>query len=105
MGTFTSIVEQVWTLLQGNLMFLLETILGFFRYLFIHINSYLSSCADPDTLLQSFGSGLDPDSIGSLDPDPYSESGSGSRRAKMTHKSRKNKKFHVLKCGMFSFER
>jgi hypothetical protein len=24
-----------------------------------------------------------------LDPDPYSESGSGSRRAKMTHKSRK----------------
>jgi hypothetical protein len=23
-------------------------------------------------------------------PDPYSESGSGSRRAKMTHKSRKN---------------
>jgi hypothetical protein len=37
---------------------------------------------------------LDPDSIGSVDPhpDPYSESGSGtgSRRAKMTHKSRKN---------------
>ncbi len=32
-------------------------------------------------------SGLDPDSIGSLDPD--SESGSGYRRAKMTHKSRK----------------
>jgi hypothetical protein len=32
---------------------------------------------------------LDPDSIGSVDPDPYSESGSGSRRAKMTHKSRK----------------
>jgi hypothetical protein len=29
----------------------------------------------------------DPDSIGSVDPD--SESGSGSRRAKMTHKSRK----------------
>jgi hypothetical protein len=24
-----------------------------------------------------------------VDPDPYSESGSGSRRAKMTHKSRK----------------
>jgi hypothetical protein len=35
------------------------------------------------------GSQLDPDSIGSVDPDPYSESGSGSRRAKMTHKSRK----------------
>jgi hypothetical protein len=33
------------------------------------------------------GSGLDPDSIGSVDPD--SESGSGSRRAKMTRKSRK----------------
>ncbi len=36
------------------------------------------------------GSGLDPDSIGSVDPDPDSESGSGSRRAKMTHKRRKN---------------
>jgi hypothetical protein len=40
-----------------------------------------------------FGSGsvLDPDSIRSVDPDPYSESGSGSesRRAKMTQKSRK----------------
>ncbi len=34
------------------------------------------------------GSVLDPYSIGSVDPDPYSESGSGSRRAKMTHKSR-----------------
>jgi hypothetical protein len=33
------------------------------------------------------GSGLDPDSIGPVDPDP--DSGSGSRRAKMTHKSRK----------------
>jgi hypothetical protein len=33
------------------------------------------------------GKGLDPDSIGSVDPD--SESGSRSRRAKMTHKSRK----------------
>ncbi len=32
-----------------------------------------------------FGSQLDPDPIGSVDP--YSES--GSRRAKMTHKSRK----------------
>ena len=46
---------------------------------------------------QSFGSksgsksGLDPDSIRSVDTDPYLESGSGSgsRRAKMTHKSRK----------------
>ncbi len=32
--------------------------------------------------VQCFGSGLD--------PDPYSESGSGSRRARMTHKSRTN---------------
>jgi hypothetical protein len=31
-----------------------------------------------------------------------SGSGSGSRRAKITHKSRK--KFHVLKCWMASFE-
>ncbi len=36
------------------------------------------------------GSVLDPYSIGSLDPDPdpYSEYGSGSRRAKITQKSR-----------------
>ncbi len=31
----------------------------------------------------------DPDSVGSLDPDPDSQSGSGSRRAKMIHKNRK----------------
>jgi hypothetical protein len=31
----------------------------------------------------------DPDSIRSVDPDPFSESGSGFRSAKMTHKSRK----------------
>ncbi len=44
---------------------------------------------------------VDPDSIGSVDPD--SESGSG--RAKMTHKSRqKFLKVHVLKCWMASFE-
>jgi hypothetical protein len=38
---------------------------------------------------QCFGIGsvLDPDSIRSVDPNPYLESGSGSRRAKMTHKS------------------
>jgi hypothetical protein len=57
---------------------------------------------------QSFGSksGLDPDSIRSVDPDPYLESGSGSgsRGAKMTHKSRKFLKFNVLKCWVFSFE-
>jgi hypothetical protein len=42
----------------------------------------------------------DPYSIGPVDPDPYSESGSGSRRAKMTHKSRKNSCFEVLD-GLF----
>jgi hypothetical protein len=45
------------------------------------------------------GSGSDPDSIRSVDPDPYSESGSGSRRAKMTHKIKKNSEiscFEVL---------
>ncbi len=47
----------------------------------------------------------DPDLIGSVDPGPDSESGSGSRRAKMTHKSkRKFVKVHVLKCWMASFE-
>jgi hypothetical protein len=39
---------------------------------------------------------LDPYSIGPVDPDPYSESGSGSRRAKITHKRRKNSCFEVL---------
>ncbi len=38
---------------------------------------------------------MDPDSIGSVDPDPYSESGSGSRRAKITDKNIK-KMFQVL---------
>jgi hypothetical protein len=61
-----------------------------------------SSVVDPDP---GSGSVLDPYSIGSVDPDPYSESGSGSRRAKMTHKSRKKMvKVHVLKCWMASFE-
>jgi hypothetical protein len=41
------------------------------------------------------GSGLDPNSIRSVDPDPYSESGSGSGRANMNHKSTKIKKFHA----------
>ncbi len=53
------------------------------------------------------GSVLDPYSIGSLDPDPdpYSEYGSGSRRAKMPQKSRQYLvKVHVLKCWMASFE-
>jgi hypothetical protein len=43
-----------------------------------------------NTKEQGCGSGfqLDPDSIGSVDPYPYSES--GSRMAKMNYKSRKN---------------
>jgi hypothetical protein len=36
--------------------------------------------------------------------DLESGSGSGSRRAKITHKSRKFLKVHVLKCWMASFE-
>jgi hypothetical protein len=44
----------------------------------------------------------DPDSIRSVDPDPYSES--GSRRAKITHKSRKKtRNFNVLKWWMYFF--
>jgi hypothetical protein len=53
---------------------------------------------DPDP---GSGSVLDPYSIGSVDPDQESESvsGSGSRRAKMTHKSRQYfVKVHVFKC-------
>jgi hypothetical protein len=42
------------------------------------------------------GSQLDLDAIGSVDPDPASESGSGSRRAKMTHKSRENLKISCV---------
>jgi hypothetical protein len=49
---------------------------------------------------QGFGSGSDPYSIGPVDPDPDSESRSGSRRAKMNHKSRKNSCFEVLD-GLF----
>jgi hypothetical protein len=49
------------------------------------IPTVCDSVVDPDP---GSGSVLDPYSIGSVDPDPYSESGSGSRRAKMTHKSR-----------------
>ncbi len=59
-----------------------------------------ASSASPLASRQGFGFGsgsqLDPDSIGSVDPDPYSES--GSRRAKiMTNKRRKN-----LRNFMFS---
>jgi hypothetical protein len=54
-------------------------------------------------LKQGCGSGsqLNPDSIWSVDPDPYSESGSGSGRAKITYRSRK-KIFEVL--DIFSLE-
>ncbi len=44
------------------------------------------------------GSGSD------LDPDSNRVSGSGSRREKWPTKEKKNKKFHVVKCWMFSFE-
>ncbi len=44
---------------------------------------------------------MDPDSIWSVDPDPDSES--GSRRAKITHKSRKKFKNFLLRAeGFFS---
>ena len=64
------------------------------------------------SILQGCGSGsrLDPDSIRSVDPDSYSESGSGSvfgiriREGKNDPENRKNKIFHVVKCMIFSFE-
>ncbi len=45
---------------------------------------------DPGKVLCVLDRVADPDPVRSVDPDsdPYSESGSGSRRAKMTHKSR-----------------
>jgi hypothetical protein len=46
----------------------------------------IGSVSDPD---------WGPDSIRSMDPDPNPESGSGSRRAKITRNNRKSKKFHV----------
>jgi hypothetical protein len=52
------------------------------------------SVVDPDP-----DPGLDPDSIGSLDPYPDSQYGSksGSRRAKMTNKNKKVNKFNFIK--------
>jgi hypothetical protein len=47
----------------------------------LFFSDFKSRISDPDP-----GSGLDPYSIEPVDPDPES----GSRRAKMTHKSRKN---------------
>jgi hypothetical protein len=46
------------------------------------------------------GSVLDRDSIRSVDPDPYPDSGG----QKLPKKEEKIKKFHVLKSWMFSFE-
>ncbi len=57
--------------------------------------------------IRVFGSGsvLDPDSVRSVDPDDlYSESGSGSMRAKMTQKNRKKiEKFDVV-CSLLRAE-
>ncbi len=53
------------------------------------------------------GSGLDTDTIRSVDTDPDLEYGSrsASRRAKMTNKNlKKVKNFHVFTCWIFSFE-
>ncbi len=49
----------------------------------------------------------DPDSIGSVDPDPFPEFGSGFRGAKMTHKSRKklrNIMFWSARCSLWRAE-
>jgi hypothetical protein len=59
----------------------------------------LSECKISDFLFpnesdknsKGFGSGLDLDSIRSVDPYPAPEYGSGSRRAKMTHKNRRRR--------------
>jgi hypothetical protein len=69
------------------------------RIKLVFFHSFLQGCGSGT----GSGSVLDPYSIGSVDPDPYSES--GSRRAKITHKSRKKLvKVHVLKCWMASYE-
>jgi hypothetical protein len=60
-----------------------------------------SSVVDPDPK-------LDPDSMGSLDPYPQSQSGSGSRRAIMTHKCRKKFKnfiFRSAQCYLLRAEK
>jgi hypothetical protein len=65
---------------------LLSTHLYFVKYCTISpFASLFSSVADPD-----------PHRFGQLDPDPHWEYGSGSRRAKMTHKSKENSNFEVL---------
>ncbi len=57
--------------------------------------------------LQCFGFASDPDSSVDPYPDPNSEYGSGSRRAKITHKSRKklrNFKFKSAGCSLLKAE-
>jgi hypothetical protein len=56
-------------------------------------------------VVQCFGSGLDPASIRSVDPDPESKSWSG-RRAKITHKNRKNSQisWFVAGCSLLRAE-
>jgi hypothetical protein len=61
----------------------------------------MKACRLNQGFVSGSGSGLDPDSIRSVDPDPDSESGSGSRRANMNHKSTKNLE---ISCWMFVFE-
>jgi hypothetical protein len=57
------------------------------------VNKQKISVSDPDWIRNQYGF------------NQAIESESGSRRAKMTHKNRKKiKKFHVLKCWMFSFK-
>jgi hypothetical protein len=56
-------------------------------------------------LYQCFGSGLDPDSIRSVDPDPdrivlLIFGSFRSRKEKMTYKGKYMNNFHLLKCWM-----
>ncbi len=51
----------------------------------LHNMYHICRVADPNP----HSGALDKDSIWSMDPDPYSESGSGSRRAKMATKVEK----------------
>jgi hypothetical protein len=62
----------------------------------LHLRAVSGILSDKSCKIYSRVADQDPDSIGSVDPDPESESGSWSRRAKMTHKSRqKFVKVHV----------
>jgi hypothetical protein len=64
---------------------------------FVTLKNRMLECSvvDPDP---------DPYPDSTRSQNPYSESGSGYRRAKMTHKRRKQiRNFYVLKCWMFYF--